>query len=177
MSGTFWPTFLRFCSASSCEMIQGFLFRYFMGYSRVPARWKAAAMREALASIELEGVFTFLSERIRAPGTSSQLRFYANRVWSALVGEIGPVFRRFQPNSMTRKTYRNLLANHVRRWDTIVSFNYDTVFEHSLQQNGAWHYEGIEDEVNSLPILKPHRSSNWAERSPISLQDMPVLLS
>lgn len=121
MSGTFWPTFLRFCSAPSRDMIQAFLFRYFMGYSRVPARWKAAVRREALASIDLEEVFTFLSERIRAPGTSSQLRSYANQIWSALVREIGPVFRRFEANSMTRKTYRSLLANHIRGWDTIVS--------------------------------------------------------
>jgi hypothetical protein len=54
-----------------------------------------------------------------------------------------------------------LRQNHVRTFDTIVSFNYDTVFEESLPQSVEWGYEGIEDCTNRLSVLKPHGSINW----------------
>ena len=90
------------------------------------------------------------------------------------MSEISSVFLKFGANPMTRRTYRDLLANHVRRWDTIVSFNYDTVFEHSLQRNRRWHYEGIEGRANSLPVLKPHGSANWTDGAKISVEDAPA---
>ena len=160
---TFWSTFLRFCgSASRKRAIESFLFRYFLGYRKVPSRLSAKARRNQLAPIDVEEVFTFLSERVRAPSTSPQLRTYSLSIWNALLAEIGHVFRRFDANANTRRTFRAFHHNHVRRFDVIVSFNYDTVFEDSLAQNVAYAYEGIDSTTRAVPILKPHGSINWA---------------
>jgi hypothetical protein len=115
-----------------------------------------------LSPIDVEEVFTFLSERIRAPSTSPQLRTYSLGVWDALVTETGNVFRRFGPNSQTRRIFRGLLTNHIRQFDVVVSFNYDTVFERSLPQRERWAYSGIGSTQGSLAILKPHGSINWS---------------
>jgi hypothetical protein len=118
-----------------------------------------------LKSIDVEEVFTFLSERNTAPGVNSQLRSRTQKVWSALIQEVGSVFSRFLPNTRTRKTYREFRKKHVRSRDTIVSFNYDTIFEHSLPSAHKWYYGGVDEghEKQSLRILKPHGSVNWEE--------------
>ena len=170
---TFWQTFLRFSADNDRKIIESFLFRYFMGYAKVPSRLKPATRHKLLAHIDVEEVFTFLSERVRAPGTSAQLRTAATQVWDALTGELGPVFSRFKPNSATRRMYRALHRNYIRSRDTIVSFNYDTVFEKSLPQNIDWHYECIDNTVNALRILKPHGSANWASGDHIVIEDIP----
>lgn len=165
---TFWETFLRFCTGPDRRrMIESFLFRYFLGYNRVPSRTSPAERRAQLNVVDVEEVFTFLSERVRAPSTSTQLRAYARDVWEALVTEVGPVFSRFPANQRTRHTFRALLRNHVRSYDAIVSFNYDTVFEQSLPGSQPWAYEGLEDTTGSLRILKPHGSVNWEAGTPI----------
>lgn len=159
---TFWPTFLRFCrSSTNRRTIESFLFRYFLGYEKAPSRLKPAKRRKLLAHVDVEEVFTFVSERVRAPATSAQLRTYATEVWDALVTEISEVFARFRPNAATRTAFRTLLNQHVRSRDAFVSFNYDTVFEHSLPNNQDWRYEGISDDTVGLRILKPHGSVNW----------------
>jgi len=159
---TFWSTFLRFCQRQRHRReIEAFLYRYFMGYRRIPARLRPSARGKRLDGIDVEEVFTFLTERISAPSTTPQLRTYASRVWDALITEIGPVFSRFPANLNTRRVFRTLLQHHIRSRDAVVSFNYDTVFEESLPHNHAWAYEGIEDTTNSLRILKPHGSVNW----------------
>jgi SIR2-like domain len=159
---TFWPTFLRFCrSKSNRRAIESFLFRYFLGYEKVPSRLRPAKRWKLLASVDVEEVFTFVSERVRAPATSVQLRTYATEVWDALVTEISEVFARFRPNAATRQAFRTLLQQHVRSRDAFVSFNYDTVFEHSLPGIESWRYEGISDDTAGLRILKPHGSVNW----------------
>lgn len=163
---TFWETFLRFCAReNNRKLIEAFLFRYFLGYDRVPARSSASARRKQLTPINVEEVFTFLSERNNAPGVPSQFQSYTTRVWNALLEEIGRVFSHFTPNSKTRSVYREFISNHVRTRDTIVSFNYDVVFEYSLAGNRPWYYEGIDPThlAQSLRILKPHGSINWAE--------------
>lgn len=64
---TFWDTFLRFCSSQrNRDLIESFLFRYFLGYARVPARTNAKKRRAMLRDVDVEEVFTFLSERARA---------------------------------------------------------------------------------------------------------------
>jgi hypothetical protein len=75
------------------------------------------------------------------------------------------VFSRFLPNVRTRKTYRDFRRRHIRSRDTIVSFNYDTIFEHSLPFAFKWYYGGVDEghESQSLRILKPHGSVNWEE--------------
>src|SRR6266446_416146 len=79
---TFWPTFLRFCKRkTNRRTIESFLFRYFLGYHKVPSRLGAGRRWKVLSGIDVEEVFTFVSERVRAPATSSQLRTYAERVW------------------------------------------------------------------------------------------------
>lgn len=159
---SFWETFLRFSkNKERRSRIESFLFRYFMGYRKVPSRSAPADRRRMLNGIDVEEVFTFLSERARAPSTTPQLRTYAKEVWIDLVAEVGNVFRHFQANAQTKHIYRSLLKNHVRSYDAVVSFNYDTVFENSLPKSCCWAYEGIEDVTGCLPILKPHGSVNW----------------
>ena len=160
---TFWATFLRFCSSARRRRdIESFLFRYFLGYGKVPARLSTNARRDRLGPIDVEEVFTFLSERVRAPSTSPQLRTYSLKMWEALVAEIGTVFRRFHANAATRKTYRTLRRNHIRSFDVVVSFNYDTVFEDSLTNDEPWAYEGLSSTEGTIPVLKPHGSVNWS---------------
>lgn len=160
----FWPTFLRFCQNSyDCRLIEDFLFRYFLGYHRFPGKMKPAWRRRLrLAGIDVEEVFTFLSERIRAPSTSKQLSVYASSVWGALMREMGHVFDRFVSNANTKRIYRQFLKNLFLSRDVVVSFNYDIVFETSLPAGEDWGYEGVEDYKHRLRILKPHGSINWA---------------
>ena len=133
MQSSFWDTYLRFChSKRNRQLIESFLFRYFKGYARVPARVNSGKRRTMFGDVNVEEVFTFLSERARAPSTSPGLRRVAINIWSALIFELPSVFRRFEPNKDTRAVYRKLFKNFVRSRDTIVSFNYDTVFEKSL---------------------------------------------
>lgn len=163
---TFWGTFLRFCAdKKKKKSIESFLFRYFLGYGKSPGRLSTARKRELLRTIDVEEVFTFLSERIGAPSTSPQLRTYSEKIWEALVSEIGHVFRKFGANKLTRRTYRALLKRHVRRFDSVVSFNYDTVFEDSLPARRAWAYQGIQDSAKAIAVLKPHGSINWTINS------------
>ena len=117
-----------------------------------------------LKAIDVEEVFTFLSERNHAPRTSPQFQSYTKKVWEALVEEIGCVFSRFEPNQKTRKMFREFRRRHLRSRDTIVSFNYDVIFEYSLPHNFIWYYEIIAHHyARAFRILKPHGSINWEE--------------
>jgi len=164
--GEFWNVFLRLCqSATARAEIESFLFRYFLGYRRVPTRSSAGDRRKLLARVDVEEVFTFLSERSKAPSSSAQLKAYAERVWRALVEQVGHVFSRFEPNGRTRRLFRWFHNRHVRSFDAIISFNYDTIFERSLPQSVRWGYVGLEDCTRRLSVLKPHGSINWARRN------------
>lgn len=170
----FWPTFLRFCRRRANEdQISAFLFRYFLGYARSPARLTRTQRRACLQGIDVEEVFTFLSERIRAPGTPSQLRTACTSVWEALLVEMPSVFGRFRSNAVTRQVYRALLRNQIRSRDRVVSFNYDTVFEESLPARQRWHYDVIQAQSGSLRILKPHGSWNWENGAEITVSQEP----
>lgn len=159
---TFWSTFLRFCKSDKNRvLIESFLFRYFLGYGKIPTRLSIAKRRELLAAIDVEEVFTFLSERTRAPSTSIQLRTYAQKIWTALTEEIGQVFSRFKANTETRATYKEFLTKHYRQYDTVVSFNYDTIFEQSLPTKHRAKYIGLNKSKGTIPLLKPHGSVNW----------------
>lgn len=174
MQSTFWDTFLRFChSKRNRRRIESFLFRYFKGYARVPARVKSSERRTMFEDVNVEEVFTFLSERARAPSTSSSLRREAIKIWAALISELPRVFGRFKSNADTRGIYKKLCKNFVRARDTIVSFNYDTVFEKSLPAARRWHYQGIKNERKSIGVLKPHGSINWLDSDPIKITDSP----
>jgi hypothetical protein len=117
MQSTFWDTFLRFCrSTKNRRRIESFLFRYFKGYARVPARVQSSKRRAMFEDVNVEEVFTFLSERARAPSTSSQLRREAIKIWAALISELPRVFSRFEPNADTRATFSTtVLQNHKTR--------------------------------------------------------------
>ena len=106
-------------------------------------------------------MFTFLSERARAPSTTPQMRKYVQAVWDALVEEAGHVFGRFDANTDTRRVYRTLLHNQLCSRDVVISFNYDCVFERSLPSSRQWAYEGLEDSRRRLRVLKPHGSVGW----------------
>lgn len=170
---TFWDTFLRFCSSQrNRELIESFLFRYFLGYGRVPARTNAKKRRAMLREVDVEEVFTFLSERARAPASSTSLRTYSMQVWAALLAEFGHVFERFEASAATRKTFRSFVRNYVKSRDTVVSFNYDIVFESSLATH-RWHYEEVGEKDNGVRLLKPHGSINWEDGDTITLSDQP----
>jgi len=174
IQSTFWEIFLRFCrSDDSRNEIQSFLFRYFLGYARVPARLKKEQRRIMLGKVDVEEVFTFLSERTRAPSTSPALKGYANKIWTALVSELPNVFGHYQPNKSTRSVYRQFIKNFIRSRDTIASFNYDTILEDSVLKSFKWHYQGITDATNSIGILKPHGSVNWEDSDPIRVEAVP----
>jgi hypothetical protein len=130
----------------------------------------AADRRKLLSKVDVEEVFTPLSERARAPSSTPQAKTYATEVWEALLHEIGNVFSRFRANTSTRKAFKRLLSQHVRSRDAIVSFNYDTVFEQSLSASPDWGYDGLDDCSNRLRILKPHGSINWAIADDGSIQ-------
>lgn len=170
---TFWDTFLRFVRRpKNRRVIESFLFRYFLGYAKVPPRSKPGSRRRMLRDIDVEEVFTFLSERARAPATSASLRTYALTVWSALLAEMHPVFSRFKGTRATRKVFHSFIDNFVRSRDTIVSFNYDTVFEGSVSPD-PWHYVGVGTRTGGIRILKPHGSINWQDGPTIRVRRTP----
>jgi hypothetical protein len=109
------------------------------------------------------------------------MRNYVQRVWDALVSEIGNVFGRFDANAKTRWMYRTLMRNQWGARDAVISFNYDCVFEHSLPKSRSWAYEGLEDTRHAIRILKPHGSVGWKKESDStivrskSLQDAVVV--
>jgi hypothetical protein len=171
---TFWETFLRFSSSQRHrDLIESFLFRYFLGYARVPARANSRKRRAMLKDIDVEEVFTFLSERARAPASSTSLRTYAGRVWAALLSEFGNVFNRFEASQATRRVFRAFVRNYVRSRDTLVSFNYDTVLERSLPSSYKWHYEQVGEHRTGVRLLKPHGSINWEDGEVIRVTDRP----
>jgi hypothetical protein len=157
------------------------LFVYFLGYSKVPARASAATRRKMLQGIDVEEVFTFLSERSKAPSSSPQLKTYADSVWLALVSQVGRVFSRFEPTKRTRGIIRSFHEQHVRSRDALVSFNYDTVFERSLPGTAPWAYAGIENTTGKLRVLKPHGSINWekhgSEIEKVPNAETPVIVA
>lgn len=170
---TFWATFLRFSrSQKNRAEIESFLFRYFLGYSRTPARLNSMKRRRMLQNVDVEEVFTFLSERARAPASSPALRTYADRVWLALLAEFGHVFGRFAATRRTKSTFRALRENFIRRRDSVVSFNYDTVFEESVPKY-HWHYEEVGTRTDGFRLLKPHGSINWQRGDPITISAEP----
>lgn len=102
----FWETFLRFCKSNhNRRTIESFLFRYFKGYRKTPTRLVPSHRHPILNDIDVEEVFTFISERIAAPATSVQLKTAVERVWESLTIEIGNVFSRFTANAETRRLY------------------------------------------------------------------------
>ncbi len=158
----FWSVFLRFVRDRRARIqIESFLFRYFLGYRRTPYRTRPQVRRRLLVEVDVEEVFTFLSERAKAPSTSIQFRTYSQQIWTTLVEQIGVVFSHFAPNRRTRAIVRDFHDRHVRSFDSVVSFNYDTIFEKSLPRRALWAYQGLEDVTKRLPILKPHGSINW----------------
>lgn len=172
----FWPVFLRYCKKKeNKKLIERFLFRYFLGYKKVPSRAHWKTRRNQLSGINVEEVFTFLSERARAPSVTTSMRTTATTTWAALVEEITNVFGKFSANQKTRNIYRAFSNNHIRSRDVIVSFNYDTVFESSLSNQTSFVYEGVNEAKNSLRILKPHGSINWNlnEQKRISISPSP----
>jgi len=163
---SFWETFLRFCkSKDNRKTIESFLFRYFLGYKKLPGKLGAKGRSHLLAGVDVEEVFTFLSERSRAPSTTPQLRTYVRKVWAALTAEVPQVFGRFDSNQATKKIYRGFVNKHFRKGDAVVSFNYDTIFESSLPPKKQYFYETIQDVTRLVPLLKPHGSINWGLES------------
>lgn len=159
----FWDVYLKFIPPASQSAIESFLFRYFLGYRRKPGNMTNRTRRDLLSSIDVEEVFTFLSERLGAPSSSPQLRAYCGQLWDELVEGIGKVFGRFGPNASSKRLVKRFHARHIRRNDAIVSFNYDVVFEEALKTAAVPAYVGLENTTKKVRIIKPHGSINWIQ--------------
>ena len=171
IQGDFWDTYLKFVPPATRANVESFLFRYFLGYQRVPGNMTHATKRGLLAEVEVEEVFTFLSERSRAPSSSAQLKSECVKIWGELVEGIGIVFKRFTPNAKAQKLVADFKRVHLRRNDAIVSFNYDVVFETALSKWG-FAYSGLEDTKNKTEVIKPHGSVNWREEGGTIVVDL-----
>lgn len=64
------------------------------------------------------------------------------------------------------------MRNYVKSRDTVVSFNYDTVFESSLPGH-RWHYEEVGEKDGGVRLLKPHGSVNWEDGETITVVSHP----
>jgi hypothetical protein len=161
----FWDTLLRYASAKDRDIIEAFLYRYFKGYHKTPSKLNHNRRRKAFKEVDVEEVFTFLSERVSTPTITPQLKtYFQDSVWPALIRSISSTFGKFHANTSTRAIYRDFEANHLRAHDAIVSFNYDLILEESLTKN-SWEYFALNDTKNKTPILKPHGSVNWEPSS------------
>ncbi len=183
IQSSFWRVFLKFAkSPENHKVIESFLFRYFTEYDRVPSRLNAADRGRLLARIDVEEVFTFLSERSQSPSTPTRLKVYIDKVWKAMISEIGNVFGRFPANRDTKSVYRSLIKNQFGNRDAVVSFNYDIVFEDSLLSSTRWGYHCVTETTGRLSIYKPHGSINWVMNDDVILhkvshKDQPVVVA
>jgi hypothetical protein len=112
-----------------------------------------------LRDINVEEVFTFLSERSSTSTISTSLKNYFQGVWASLLKALAKTFRRFKANRETHKLFRAFSGNLLRARDAIVSFNYDTIIEDSLSKRYC--YVGIRTKKRRISICKPHGSVNW----------------
>ena len=157
----FWDVFLKYLGPADRSEIEGFLFKYFLGYVRKPGNMTSRTRKDLLSTINVEEVFTFLSERSQAPSSSTALRNTCNDIWDRMVQGIGVVFSKFGPNRSSRKMVKAFCQRHIRRNDKVVSFNYDAVFEGSIPNSTPWQYSGLGTDAHKLSIIKPHGSVNW----------------
>lgn len=157
----FWDVVLRYGSKKDADKIQSFLFRYFAGYDRTPARSNRKERREVLKNIDVEEVFTFLSERIKTKQIPDSLKTYFTEIQSKLIRTVTKTLRKFEPNAQTKKTYATFSKNLLRTRDAVVSFNYDTIFEYSLPKNKPFFYQDVSKKTKFYAVFKPHGSINW----------------
>lgn len=165
MQTNFWDAFLRFTkSAPRRKRIEKFLFHYFTSAQKVPPRSSSEMRRKRLVNIDVEEVFTFLSERLESTTLSKKMRKDIQEVQQDMLQELGNLFRRFPANEMTKKNFRTFRKLHMRARDSVISFNYDTVFENSIPSD-KWHYRTVEENEHSTKVFKPHGSINWEKKS------------
>ncbi len=164
----FWQTVLRFANPIDRKVIEAFLFRYFNGYKKTPTRVKPGERRKLFNQVDVEEVFTFLSERTSTSTISSQLKtYFQETIWEALIRSVASTFRKFNSNKQTRAIYHEFAENHLRKRDAIITFNYDRILETSLNHT-KWHYHNIGN--GGIPVFKPHGSVNWAEKEDRSIR-------
>lgn len=138
----FWKTVLSMAQRNDRKIVEDFLFRYFRRYARLPPHISSQRKLKEISGVNVEEVFTFLSERIAAPSTNTNVRDeFDGIIWPALVRTVAYTFSKFNANAETKRHYRRFQKGLLRSHDSIVSFNYDTVAENSLTK--AWHYAGI----------------------------------
>lgn len=161
----FWPTLLKIAPSSDEKIIEQFLFRYFKGYERVPTKIKTPVKkRKIFQDVDVEEVFTFLSERISTNTISPSLKKYFETVLGALVRSVYRTFVKFRPNDKTRRIYRKFKQNLITKNDCVISFNYDTTFEKSIPR--SCYYAHIDaDDKNKVGFFKLHGSINWKRES------------
>jgi hypothetical protein len=157
------------------KIVEDFLFRYFRRYARLPPHISSQRKLKEISGVNVEEVFTFLSERIAAPSTNTNVRDeFDGIIWPALVRTVAYTFSKFNANAETKRHYRRFQKGLLRSHDSIVSFNYDTVAENSLTK--AWHYAGING-PGGIPVYKPHGSVNWCinPTGTIGIDDNPAV--
>lgn len=158
---SFWEVVMYYTLQKDKPAIQSFLLRYFKNYTQPPRNIKTKTVLSLIRDINVEEVFTFLSERISSPATSGSLKSYLQEIWPALIRSVARTFKKFPANTKTRATYHKFENQYLRSHDAVISFNYDTVFEDSIKRE--WHYSAIHTPAG-LPIIKPHGSINWERK-------------
>lgn len=178
----FWSTVLKYAKSSDKSTIESFLFRYFKMYSRIPARLSHSERGRQLNDVNVEEVFTFLTERMSTESISASLRaYFANEVWPSLLSAVSRTFGKFTDNEDTRSVYRSFSRNLLKTRDAIISFNYDIVLEKSLPASKHWYY--VPSTNTGIPVFKPHGSINWQQRKDGSIRfrktpsDHPVIIA
>ncbi|HMI64888.1 MAG TPA: SIR2 family protein [Cyclobacteriaceae bacterium] len=155
----FWSTVLKYSSVADRHVIESFLFHYFK-MSGIPAKLNHPTRAKLLNNINVEEVFTFLSERMSTETISPSLRtYFGNTVWPTLLRSVTNTLSHFDANNETRKVYRNFNNLLLRARDSIVSFNYDIILEKSLPTSSNWYYVPLRQ--TGIPLFKPHGSINW----------------
>ncbi len=165
----FWSTILRFADSKSESKIVSFLYRYFKGYSKTPPRLTPSKRRSSLNSIDVEEVFTFLSERIASPTLNDQQRVHFELIYEVLRRVLADSLSRFKSSLETKRMFKKFKSNLFRTRDSLISFNYDLILESNLQgRNIYWHPKRVNDK--GTPVFKPHGSINFYLEAPDSEQ-------
>jgi hypothetical protein len=171
----FWPQLLHVGVPQSDRLtLLRFMFRHFLGYGKVPPRTSFGDRLALIAPVNVEEVFTYVSERLLSPAVENKAIF--EEVWTILRDATRKTFAQYSPNKRTRSAF-SAIGDLIRTRDAVVSFNYDPVCEESLPGNLGWYYF-LEGKQPGLPILKPHGSANWSvvSRKVIVDQDAGVPL-
>ena len=140
---------------------------------RYPRLYQALTEYIDLFSVENPDIEKFLSWlatdffRLSKSGLQIKADFERTIFLQCALGEsfyfIYDVFRHYSLSYKARfDCYRRLALHYFDEKYTVISLNYDTLFENAiLSVNGSFHYLPPRRHPNSIPIAKFHGSINW----------------